>query len=256
MKNVLINKDKCIGCGKCVKDCVSEKIKLIDGKAEFMYENCITCGHCYAICPVGAVTLTKYGDVEEEKVTSMTEIDSDLLLQAMKSRRTIRQFKDKEISDEVIEKLIEAGRYCPTGTNAQDYSFTVIKNNLEFFESEAVNFFRTLQKVGGTLSKYVKNTTIDDNFFFKKAPLVIIVNGKGKTSPCLASSYIELMAESLGLGVLYSGFFIATTKFSRKIAKALKTPEGHTPTTCLVIGYPDVEYKRIPPRNKADVTIL
>ncbi len=255
MKSVTINENLCIGCGKCVKDCVSEKIKLIDGKAQFMYENCITCGHCYAICPSGAVTLTKYGNTPEEKVVSMTEFDSDLLLQAMKSRRTIRQFKDEKVSDEDIRKILEAARYCPTGTNAQDFSFTVIKNT-DFFEKEAVNFFRTLQKVGGALSKYIKNTTIDDNFFFKKAPLVIVVNGKGKTSPCLASSYMELMAESLGLGVLYSGFFIATTKFSRKIAKALKTPEGHTPATCLVIGYPDVEYKRIPPRNEAEVNYI
>ena len=104
--------------------------------------------------------------------------------------------------------------------------------------------------------KYIRNTTIDDNFFFKKAPLVIVVNGKGKTSPCLASSYMELMAESLGLGVLYSGFFVAATKFSRKIAKALNTPEGHTPVTCLVMGYPDVEYKRIPPRNEAEVNYI
>lgn len=256
MKPVIINKDKCIGCGKCVRDCVSEKLKLIDGKAEFMYERCIQCGHCFAICPVNAVTMTNYGDVSEEKPVSMEGFDSDMLLQAMKSRRTIRQFKDQKISDDIIEKIIEAGRYCPTGTNAQDFSFTVIKDDLEFFENESVKLFRNVQKIGGSLVSYIKNTTIDDNFFFKKAPLVIVVNGKGKTSPCLASSYMELMAESLGLGVLYSGFFIACTKLSKKISKALNTPEGHTPVTCLVIGYPDVKYERIPPREKAKINYL
>ncbi len=256
MKTVIIDKEKCIGCGKCVRDCVSEKIKLNNGKAEFMYEKCIQCGHCYAICPVNAVTMTSYGAVPEEKPVSLTEFDSDKLLTAMKSRRTIRQFKDEKVSDELIEKIIEAGRYCPTGTNAQDFSFTVIKDNLEFFEKEAVKLFRNGQKVGSSVIKYIRNTTIDDNFFFKKAPLVIIVNGKGKTSPCLASSYMELMAESLGLGVLYSGFYIAATKLSRKISRNLHTPDGHVPVTCLVIGYPDVEYERIPPREKAKVNIL
>ena len=33
MKFVSIDKEKCIGCGKCVADCVSEKIKLVNGKA-------------------------------------------------------------------------------------------------------------------------------------------------------------------------------------------------------------------------------
>lgn len=256
MKFISINKDKCIGCGKCVRDCVSEKIKLVDGKAEFMYDRCIQCGHCFAICPTNAVTMNNYGTVIEEEPVSLSEFDSDKLLTAMKSRRTIRQFKDQKISDEIIEKIIEAGRYCPTGTNAQDFSFTVIKNDLDFFESEAVKLFRNAQKIGSSVITYIRNTTIDDNFFFKKAPLVIVVNGKGKTSPCLASSYMELMAESMGLGVLYSGFFIAAAKLSRKISRNLHTPDGHTPVTCLVIGYPDVEYKRIPPREKAKVNIL
>ena len=252
MKPVAINERLCVGCGKCVRDCVSEKLKLANGKAQFMYERCIGCGHCYAICPTGAVTMTRFGEIPEEKAEPYNIIESEKLLKFMKSRRTIRFFKDKKVEEDIL-KIIEAGRYCPTGTNAQDFSFTVITENLLFFESEAVRFFRKLQKLGGPLSKYIKNATIDDNFFFKKAPLVIVVNGKGKTSPCLASSYMELMAESLGLGVLYSGFFIATTKFSKKIAKALNTPEGFKPVTCLVIGYPDVEYKRIPPRNKAEI---
>ena len=38
MKPIIIDKEKCIGCGKCVKDCVSEKLGIIDGKAQFKYE--------------------------------------------------------------------------------------------------------------------------------------------------------------------------------------------------------------------------
>ena len=253
MKPVIINESLCIGCGKCVRDCVSEKLSLVDGKAQFMYEKCILCGHCYAICPTNAVTLTKYGETAEEKAEPFDIIDSDKLLKFMKSRRSVRHFTDEKVSDEDIAKIIEAGRYCPTGTNAQDYSFTVITDSLADLEKDAVGIFRKAQKIGGTLSAYIRNSTIDDHFFFKGAPLVIVVNGKGKTSPCLASSYMELMAESLGLGVLYSGFFIAAAKLMPKISKKLHTPDGHDPVTCLVIGYPDVKYERIPPRNKADV---
>ena len=253
MKPVIINENLCIGCGKCVRDCVSEKLSIVNSKAQFMHERCILCGHCYAICPVNAVTLTKYGEVSEEKAVSHDIINSNDLLSFMKSRRSVRQFTLEKICDEDIMKIIEAGRYCPTGTNAQDVSFTVITESLSEFEKEAVNLFRRAQKLGGKLSSYIRNSTIDDNFFFKGAPLVIIVNGKGKTSPCLASSYMELMAESLGLGVMYSGFFIAASKLSKKISKKLPTPDGHTPVTCLVIGHPDVNYERIPPRNKAEI---
>ncbi|MBR3817443.1 MAG: nitroreductase family protein [Clostridia bacterium] len=253
MKSVIINEKLCIGCEKCVKDCVSEKLSLKNGKAQYNAERCILCGHCYAICPVNAVTLTKYGEINEEKVSPHHIIDSDNLLSFMKSRRSIRRFTKERVSEEDIAKILEAGRYCPTGTNAQDFSFTVITDSLADLEKDAVSIFRKAQKIGGKLSAYIRNSTIDDNFFFKGAPLVIVVNGKGKTSSCLASSYMELMAESLGLGVLYSGFFIAAAKLMPKISKKLPTPDGHDPVTCLVIGHPDVKYERIPPRNEAEI---
>lgn len=256
MKPIIIDKEKCIGCGKCVKDCVSEKLAIIDGKAEFRYERCIQCGHCFAICPTGAVSMRDYPDMPDEKPTDMTEIDSDTLLKAMRSRRTIRQFKDKKIEADVIDKIIESGRYCPTGTNAQDFAFTVITDKLSEIEKECVKFFRFGQKAITPFSGYIKNTTIDDNFFFKKAPLVIVVSSKGSTSACLASSYMELMAESLGLGVLYSGFFVAAAKLNPKIGSMLELERGFKPVTTLVIGYPDVKYERIPPRNKAKVNYI
>lgn len=255
MLPINIDEKLCVGCGKCVADCVSEKIKLVEGKARFMYQRCIECGHCYAICPTGAVTMNSYPDTKETAPIDVSELDSDKLLLAMKSRRTVRRFADRPVEQEVIDKIIEAGRYCPTGTNSQDFSFTVMQNVLPETEKEAVKFFRTVQKTASftPLAKYIKNTTIDDRFFFKGAPVVIIVSGKGSSSAYLASSYMELMAESMGLGVLYSGFFVAAAKFDRKIANMLELEKGHSPVTCLVIGYPDVEYKRIPPRKPARV---
>ena len=256
MKPIIIDKDKCIGCGKCINDCVSEKLKLVDGKAQFMYERCIQCGHCFAICPTDAVSMRDFPDAEGEAIVDMTEFDPEKLLQAMKSRRTIRKFKNKAIDSADIDKIIEAGRYCPTGTNAQDFAFTVITDSIPAIEKECVKFFRWGQKAVTPFSSYIKNSTIDDNFFFKKAPLVIVVSGKGNTSACLASSYMELMAESLGLGVLYSGFFVAAAKLNPKIGSMLKLEKGYKPVTTLVIGYPDVKYERIPPRNKAKVNYL
>ena len=254
MKPVSIDKELCIGCGKCVRDCVSEKLQIIDGKAEFLSERCIQCGHCYAICPVNAVTMTKYPDYEGEKVTDVTSISSDSLLAVMKSRRTIRKFTDKRISADEIAKIIEAGRYCPTGTNAQDFHFTVLRDSVDEIERECVKLFRSSLKVASPIKKYIGNITVDDHFFFKGSTAVIVVSSKGTTSACLASSYMELMAATMGIGVLYSGFFVAASKLSPKVKKLLGLPKGLSPVTCLVLGYPDVEYERIPPRNAPEIS--
>ena len=69
-------------------------------------------------------------------------------------------------------------------------------------------------------------------------------------------SAMELMAESMGLGVLYSGFFRACADVSEELRKLLDLPEGHKVVTCMVIGYPAVKYQRIVPRKALKAKIL
>ena len=45
---ITIDKEKCIGCGMCVKDCPAGKLKLEEKKAVYTPE-CIECGHCVAL---------------------------------------------------------------------------------------------------------------------------------------------------------------------------------------------------------------
>ena len=123
-----VNIEKCIGCGQCVKDCFPRTIEIVDGKAKINNDNCIKCGHCIAICPKDAVSTDEY-NMEEVKKYNKDEfsVDADNLLNFIKFRRTIRQFKDKEVEEEKISKIIEAGRYTETGANMQDVSYTSSK---------------------------------------------------------------------------------------------------------------------------------
>ncbi|MBR1531190.1 MAG: nitroreductase family protein [Eubacterium sp.] len=248
MDKVTINKDACIGCGQCVKDCVASALYIEGGKAK-LRKGCIECGHCFAVCPVGAIDMPEYSKDGCGEYVPMTEIDSDTLLEAMKSRRTIRQYKDTPVEQEKIDKILEAGRYAPTGANSQNVAFTILGSKQDDLERECVKLFRTGVNIGKKFSDSLKNTDINDTFFFKGAPLVIVVSGHDTVNATLASAYMEIEANSLGLGVLYSGFFVACTKLNPKIKAMLKLPKGHKAVTCMIIGYPDVKYKRIPPRK-------
>ena len=248
MEKVVIDNSKCIGCGQCVKDCVASSLYLEGGKAKFR-EGCIECGHCFAVCPVGAVDMPSYDKSGCTEITPMTEIDSETLLQAMKSRRTIRQYKNIPVEQEKIDKILEAGRYAPTGANSQNVAFTILGTKKDELERDCVKLFRTGVNVGSKFVKFLKNTDINDAFFFKGAPLVIVVSGHDTVNATLASAYMEIMANSLGLGVLYSGFFCGCTKLNPLIKAKLNLPKGHKAVTCMIIGYPDVEYKRIAPRK-------
>lgn len=248
MYPIIIDEEKCVGCSLCVKDCPNSYLYLENKKAHTHETGCIECGHCYAVCPQGAVKMTNY-DHKEEPVISMTEIDSDTLLQAMRSRRTIRHFTKQPVEKEKIRKILEAGRYAPTGGNAQNVSYTILGNRQKQAEQICVNLFRKGQKIGAPFVSFLKRVKITDDFFFKGAPLVIVVSSKNKVNASLAAAYIEIMAESLGLGVLYSGFFAVCARLSKKLKKVIDLPKGEEVVTCLIIGYPAVKYQRIVPRK-------
>lgn len=54
---MFLSTKKCEGSGECIKECPTEAIRLIDGKAF----SCITCGACAAACPNRAIFKNKYG---------------------------------------------------------------------------------------------------------------------------------------------------------------------------------------------------
>ena len=255
MDKVLINREQCVGCGLCVKDCPASALYMEGGKAR-VREGCIECGHCYAICPQEAVDMPAYSKSGCDAVTPMTAIDSDTLLAAMKSRRTVRHFKDVPVEQEKIDKILEAGRYAPTAANKQHIAYTVLGSRQDEIEKMCVGLFRTGVGIGKHFSNTLKNSDIDDRFFFKGAPLVIVVSGTDRVSASLASAYMELEANSLGLGVLYSGFFVACSVINPVIRRKLQLPLGHQVVTCMIMGYPDVKYQRITPRKPLNVKYL
>ena len=210
-----VNKDLCIGCGLCKNDCPANNITIKDKKSVIKNQDCIKCGHCSAICPTAAITLTGFDDEPIEIIKNETTLDSNELLMAIKSRRTIRKFKNKEVPSEVIQQIIEAGRFTPSAKNSQDVSYIVLGEDKSKYEEIAVKFFRRIKPIVSLFMKSAKEVTIDENFFFKGAPVSIMVLTKDKISGSLAASNMALMAESYGLGVLYSGFFTTVVNNSR-----------------------------------------
>ncbi len=251
---VIIDTSKCVGCGLCAKDCVAGSIKVVDSKAQVVGSGCISCGHCEAICPVNAISLTGFED-EVEEFEKQTRLDPSQLMNAIKQRRTIRNFTSQIVEEEKLNMIIEAGRLAPTGGNSQSTRYIVLENKISEAEKVAVNMFASLIKAGKFVIPFLKNMEIDDNFFFKKAPLVIVIIGNS-VNGSLAAENMAFMAEGLGLGVLYSGFFTTCANTSGKLKKILGLKTGEKVVTTMVIGYSAVNYKRTARREKAKVTRL
>lgn len=252
---IKIDSKKCIGCGLCRRDCPASNILIENKKAKIIAQDCIMCGHCVAICPKAAVSMTGFDNLPEE-IKKPTVLDPKLLLDAIKTRRSIRQFTKQQIQPEVIEQIIEAGRLTPTGGNAQDVSFIVLKDRIDHFEKLAVELFRRLLPLMKLVNPVAKRMIIDDHFFFKKAPAAIIIVSRDKVNGSLTAANMELMAEACGLGVLYSGFFSMAANLSRPLRKLLGLKRGDKAVMTLVIGYSSVNYHRTVQKEAASVRKL
>lgn len=268
-----VDREICIACEQCIKDCPVNDIYLKEGKAHIKNEACIKCGHCIAICPVKAVSTDDY-DMNEviEYNKEDFEISPDRLLNFIKFRRSVRRFKDKEVEKEKIEKIIEAGRFTQTGTNSQDVSFTVLTKDLpkikeltyeilnkkgQYILDNMNDNIKHLERYANLWTRmYVEHKKNPQNYdrLFLNAPLAIIVSAKSPLDGGLASSNMELMVDALGLGTYFNGFFQVAAEDNKEILDLLNIKDGKKLISCLVIGYPNVQYKRTVPRKEADVT--
>lgn len=259
---ITIDKEKCIGCGLCVKDCPAGKLKLEEKKAVYTPE-CIECGHCVAVCPRAAVTIPEY-DMDDVEVYNKNafSIDPDRFLRAVKFRRSIRSYREQPLEKEKMEKILQAGRYTPTAKNSQSCRFIVLKEELEEFKTLLWEEIPELaERMKGEMPQYAmlfkfmyrrwKKDHAADQLFFN-APSCIMVVSDNPLDGGLAAANMETMAVAEGAGVLYSGYLQRIIEASPKLKEWLDIPERHL-TSCMLIGYPAVTYKRTAPRKKADI---
>jgi len=254
--SISVDASLCSRCGSCQKDCLLGLPKINESCAEVINSQaCIKCGHCVAICPEGAISISGFEEAPEVILDDMT-LDPEIFLAMMKSRRSIRCFKQQDVPLEIIEKIIEAGRYTPTGMNKQGVSYVVLRENKDEYERIAVSLWRRLRPIIGIFMKQFRYIKINDSFCFKGAPVAIVIKSNNTfvgavdiVDGALAASAMELMARSYGLGVLYSSAFTNAIKFSGKLRRKLSINSRREVIITLMIGYPAVKYYRTAQRE-------
>ncbi|AFA47389.1 nitroreductase family protein [Acetobacterium woodii] len=271
---IKIDQEKCIGCGACVDDCFTRDLVIEEDKAKVLNQTCIKCGHCIAICPVNAVSITDY-DMSEVKAYNAVDFDiePEKLLNFIKFRRSVRQFTEKPIEKEKLEAIIEAGRFTPTGGNRQPVSFVVVQNELseltrlalESLNNQGQAYLADKEKTPPLIAyyakrwlqmyeDYLKNPEKPTDLFFN-AKTVMIVVSESPIDGGLAASSMELMTHAQKLGMYYSGFFVRAAANSQELRRFLGIAEDNKHViACLVMGYPEVSYKRTVPRKKPSVS--
>ena len=272
MSLLAIDESKCKQDGFCVRDCPRAIIRIKDKESYPQLvpgseSLCLICGHCVAVCPHGALS-HKMVPVEDcPPIHKELTIDEAQVVQFLRSRRSIRFFKDRPVDKEKIRRLIEIARYAPTASNSQRVEWRVFndKDTVKEFGKMAADWARDLLAKDPQAAKLPFIPSIvaawDAGYdaVLRGAPAIVLASApredqNGTVNLTLALSYLELAAPSLGLGACWAGLLQGALLGWPPLQKAIGLPEGHSHHYPMMLGYPKAKYFRLPERKPPKIT--
>lgn len=154
------------------------------------------------------------------------------LIKAIALRKSTRNYKPEQISDESLTTIVNAGCAAPVGNGAYDsVHLTVIQNSslLERISKTAANIFGTpnASPLYGAPTLIIISGKPNDNF-----PNVEIAN-----AACIIEN-MALAATSMGIGSVYLWGILYAFNTDKELLKELNLPEVFIPVSSIALGYP------------------
>lgn len=269
MSLVSIDKEKCLGDGRCLKACSIDLFEMGDDRKAVWKEaeesRCIQCGHCVAVCPAAAVSLHDMNPVAME--SSALNIPEEQMARLFKSRRSIRHFRNKKVDRALLGEALSIANYAPTGANRRDVGYSFVDS------PEAIDKVRELlatwMDAFPRWKKHVANYRQGRDTILRGAPLLICVyadelpvrwgdfEAPAYMSPqaCAgAASYLELVLHAMGVGTCWSGLIVRGAPAIPELRSLLGIPEGKMVYAAFLAGLPAIRYVRIPWRKPPVLT--
>ena len=158
---------------------------------------------------------------------SQTEqaLSPDAFMAVLKGRRSIRKYRPDPVPEEMVEQLLEAGRWAPSASNRQPWRFIVVRD----------------EQIRNAVARHAGIAVIRFSFV-DDAPLLIVLLGD-RSNPVyrtylhedvgLAGSQIMLQAHAMGLGTCWLGGIDKDA-----IARILGVPQTVEIVGMLTVGFP------------------
>ena len=172
------------------------------------------------------------------------------IFDVIQNRRSVREYKSKQLKDEEIEKILNAGIMAPTAKAEEPWYFTVIQNK-ELLKEINETSLELMKNSGDEFLVSIANSRRN---ILHNAPTVVVVSGNKKASHIQAdcSAAIEnmlLAAEGLNIGSCWIGLIASYFKDEKNIAN-LNIPEGYIPLYGVSFGYKTNDNQGNSKRNK------
>ena len=150
-------------------------------------------------------------------------------LKAIATRKSIRRFLDKKVSDETVHKILAAGMSGPSATNARPWAFLVVTDTTMLERMADCN-----GKYAGPLrgAAFAVLVCGDTERFFKPAPEFWSIDA------AIAAQNMILAAHDLGVGSVWLGTY-PIESYVRAQAELFHLPRTIVPHSIIAFGYPE-----------------
>ena len=268
MNFIQVDKEECTKCGLCVNVCRGT-IGMGEHGPEVIKQQCIGCGHCVAVCPNGALDNVNSPLKNQKEIKEITNINADIAAGFLRSRRSIRSYREMDVSREKISKLLDIARFAPSACNSQGVYYHVIDKpntlkritevTIQWAEEKYKNDSSTLaSSIASQVDNYYKNGT---DVVLRSAPcLIVAIVAKdmlpmGRDNTHFSLAYVQLFAPTIDLGTCWGGLFeYCANDNYQPLLNLLNLPKNMSITGGLMVGYPKYTYKRLVDRNPLQVT--
>jgi ferredoxin len=277
---ILIDAARCTACGLCVQICKDLSLEIKDDTlrvSEKPLFGCMACGHCAAVCPNQAITIEgrtfSPADVLELPPAE-ARANYEQLFALMQSRRSVRDFQDRAVEPEVIEKIVQAAATAPMGLPPSDVGLLVLngKEKVREFSWDFIDFAKTRKwffspamlmvfrlLMGKEAYEFFKSFAAPlfdfliarkeegEDWLLYGAPLAIYFSGSPYADPAdttIAATYAILAAESLGLGSCMIGSIAPLLRYGQKLKQKYGIPVKSRDGMMVIFGYPKFKFRR------------
>ena len=184
----------------------------------------------------------------------------DNITDIIKSRRSIRNYLDKPVSKEIIDKLIEAAKWAPSGMNEQPWGFIVAQDKLLIKElsDRAIPYINKMIEENPKFIRYKKRMRAKEFSIFYHAPCVIIILGRTdaffyQNDCAMAAQNLMLTASFMGIGSCWVGM-MSTLNKDKWFREKFQIPDNYKVVAPIALGY--FENKDIPVIERRPLEIL
>ena len=253
-------------------------------------ETCIACGQCVAICPQGAISHSEFPATTIRAIPFEQMPTTEQVLTLLKTRRSIRAFRDKPLARDTLETIIDGARFAPSGHNSQSTEYLVVQDRdllnqisamvIEYLKFEIKRFsnpfFRTLalladrEKAESGLHEIPGFKQMIQMFesgadpILNGAPVLLAfhahrTDGFADVNAQLALQNASLVAHALGIGHFYTGWVISPGRapmaraWNRRIPSLIGIPPGNELYGALALGYPIPKFKNMIERKPSQI---